>query len=691
MVAAITLGWTGVSRASGVAVTDLAKGATATQLAQSLAGDGVSISNVTYTGDPRAAGTFTGGAGSIGFGTGVALSTGKVQTYPGEELTCAKGVEGPNDCNEDSGTVGTTNSNELGQPGDSDLDALVAPNATQDAAVLQFDVVPKQPVVQFSYVFGSEEYNEYANTSFNDVFAFFVNGRNCALVPGTGDPVSVNTINNGNPVDDTTPHNAQYFRDNVRPSPTIDSQMDGLTTVLTCTADVTAGQTNHMKLAIADTSDGAWDAAVFIQAGSLATVAPVSVSANPVNATEGRPFGGTVATFTDANTGEPASAYSATISWGDGASSAGTISGSGGSFSVSGTHAYGEHGSYATKVTVQRSGSLGTANSSASTAAVAEAPLSVSAKPLGATEGQAWSGTIATFTDGDPGAAASEYSATINWGDGATSAGAISGTGGNFAVGGGHTYAERGSYAVTVTVAEVDNAATATSSGSSATIGDAPLTAAGMGRLSSSPSFSGTVATFADANKGSSAADFAATITWGDGKSSAGSVGGATGSYVVKGSHAFPTAGSFAVKVTVSDVDGSTATAVTTVVIATAIGGPPSVASDDVFAGVRHHGKGHGLKIKSEFAGPGNAVWQFNALKPGPAAGSGKLVYLGAIKQHIKHAGSVTVVFKLKPGWQTAKLYKKVLKLGLKTVQVKLTFTAASGQQYVTTMNVKLM
>ena len=96
-------------------------------------------------------------------------------------------------------------------------------------------------------MFSSDEYNNFSNSSFNDVFAFFVNGVNCATVPGTGEPVSINTINNGNPGGDPTPHNPQLYIDNVRPTPTLDTQMDGLTTVLTCDAAVNAGQSNHMK------------------------------------------------------------------------------------------------------------------------------------------------------------------------------------------------------------------------------------------------------------------------------------------------------------------------------------------------------------------------------------------------------------------------------------------------------------
>jgi hypothetical protein len=260
------------SAGAALSVQDFDHGASPDGLAQQLAGQGVSISNVQYTGANRLAGTFSGGDGIIGFGSGIILDSGFVQTLPGEEGSCQQGVEGPNDCSEAG--PGSDNSNGLGLPGDDELTALSTANgggATEDASVLQFDFVPAGSQVTFSYVFSSEEYNNYSNTSFNDVFAFFVNGTNCATVPGTGGPVSINTINNGNPGGDTTPHNPQFYVDNVRPTPTLDTQMDGLTTVLTCNATVNAGQSNHMKLAIADASDDSLDSAVFLQAGSLSS------------------------------------------------------------------------------------------------------------------------------------------------------------------------------------------------------------------------------------------------------------------------------------------------------------------------------------------------------------------------------------------------------------------------------------
>lgn len=277
---ALALALPAAAQATGVTVTDLRHAGTPQTLAQQLVGGGVSVSNVVFTGPlaeayvGRSAGTFTGGGSSVGFEDGIVMSTGKVQTYP-EDTPCSQGVEGPNTCFEATpttaqGPAGWTNATNLEAPGDEMLTALSG-FPTFDATVLEFDFVPSHATVQFSYVFGSDEYSDYSNTPFNDVFAFYINGSNCAVVPGTGEPVAVNTINNGNDQEggDTTPHHPELFRDNVRPQPTIQSQLDGLTTMLTCTANVTPGQTNHMRLAIADASDPVWDSAVFIGGRSL--------------------------------------------------------------------------------------------------------------------------------------------------------------------------------------------------------------------------------------------------------------------------------------------------------------------------------------------------------------------------------------------------------------------------------------
>jgi hypothetical protein len=241
---------------AAIGTTDLSGALTPTDLANTLAGAGVSVSNVTYVGADEAAGQFTGGNGIVGFDEGVILSSGKVAD-----------VVGPNN---DGGKTTT-----FGNAGDTDLDSLSGFN-TLDAAVLEFDFVPTTSHVQFSYVFSSEEYNEYVNTQYNDAFAFFVNGTNCAVVGDPPVPVTINTINNGNPFGTTPNSHPELYINNEDAS--IDTQMDGLTVVLSCLASVNANQTNQMKLAIADASDFVLDSAVFLKADSLVSIPPTTTT-----------------------------------------------------------------------------------------------------------------------------------------------------------------------------------------------------------------------------------------------------------------------------------------------------------------------------------------------------------------------------------------------------------------------------
>lgn len=264
---AVAIAAFGILRSADAATTTVDLGSqTATQVAQSLLGAGVTISNVTFTGDTRAGGTFAGALAPVGFDAGVILSSGNI----------ADSV-GPNE--------GDSTTTQFEIPGDVDLTALSG-FPTHDASVLEFDFVPDGDKIFFRYVFGSEEYNEYVNTEFNDSFGFFINGTNCATV-GTGGggalPVTINTINNGNPFGAGTITNPALYRNNDPNDPgppAIDSELDGLTVILTCTASVNKSVTNHMKLAIADASDDRLDSVVFIEKGSLSTKPPTTGGAD---------------------------------------------------------------------------------------------------------------------------------------------------------------------------------------------------------------------------------------------------------------------------------------------------------------------------------------------------------------------------------------------------------------------------
>ena len=235
-----------VASAAPWSISALSDGTTAAQLASTLVGPGVAVDNVAFTGDAGAAGLFDDPAASVGLARGVVMSSGLVHD-----------VIGPNEAS-DTGE-------DLGQPGDSQLDALLpAGQTTQDAASLTVEFTPTNPQLAINYVFASEEYEEYVGSQFNDVFAFFVNGTNCALTPGTAAPITVNTINPGS--------NALFYVPN--DDGTYDTDFDGFTVVLTCRAAVNPGVKNTLRLVIADTSDGILDSGVFLQASG--------VSSNPI-------------------------------------------------------------------------------------------------------------------------------------------------------------------------------------------------------------------------------------------------------------------------------------------------------------------------------------------------------------------------------------------------------------------------
>jgi hypothetical protein len=233
----------------------------ATALATALVGAGITISNVTLVGAPTQQGFFSGGAASgIGIDSGIMLTSGSVHNAPG-----------PN--NEDGTTTQT------GTGSDTELTALSG-FTTHDKNILEFDFETTTGDLFFSYVFASEEYNEYVNGSVNDVFAFFVDGVNIALIPGTNTPVSINTVNcgfsTGGALPGSNPSNCDQFVNNdlQNGGPFFDIEYDGFTKVLLASALGLSAGTHHIKLAIADAGDQILDSAVFLKAGSFSATNP---------------------------------------------------------------------------------------------------------------------------------------------------------------------------------------------------------------------------------------------------------------------------------------------------------------------------------------------------------------------------------------------------------------------------------
>jgi uncharacterized protein (TIGR03118 family) len=169
---------------------------------------------------------------------------------------------------------------------------------------------------------------------------------------------------------------------------------------------------------------------------------------------EGQSFTAVVATFTDTDGNTDPTRYAAQITWGDGHVSKGTVAAApGGGFDVMGTNTYAQPGPV--RLTVQVGDRDGDRASASTTNIVGEAAITANGVNVSASPGQPLTNVVvAMFTDADAALRASAFSASINWGDGSTSAGKVvadpSGTG--FDVTGSHTYTAAGSPQITTRV-----------------------------------------------------------------------------------------------------------------------------------------------------------------------------------------------------------------------------------------------
>ena len=246
---------------------------------------GVYISNATFNNSANALPTST--ASKIGIFTngfnfpdfpmfrGIIMTTGNITVAPGPNSSGSSSV---------SNNDGTT---------DADLQSLTTNNVT-GMSKLEFDFLSVSGNVQFEYIFASEEYPEFVCSSYNDIFAFFLTGLhpvtgvqstwNIAIIPGTQLPVTINTLNNGLSAGSATNCNLNYssFYTAVA-SGNAGIQFDGFTKIpansphspfgiplgLLAKSRIVPCATYHMKLAIGNVQDNAYDSGVFLKQGSF--------------------------------------------------------------------------------------------------------------------------------------------------------------------------------------------------------------------------------------------------------------------------------------------------------------------------------------------------------------------------------------------------------------------------------------
>lgn len=218
--------------------------------------------------NPNGIGFFQGPDTIVGFDRGIILSTGNVVDATGPNSDTDVGSELEGDVT------------------DPDLD-LASTGNVFDAVGIEFDFIPLQPTITFRYVFASEEYCEFVGATFNDIFGFFISGPgingpfndgavNLATIPGTPQPVSINSVNYD--------QNSQFYLDNEFPSVRLAAgcgggtetgprfstiEYDGQTVILTATIELQICSTYHIRLLVGDVQDSNLDSAVFLEGGSF--------------------------------------------------------------------------------------------------------------------------------------------------------------------------------------------------------------------------------------------------------------------------------------------------------------------------------------------------------------------------------------------------------------------------------------
>lgn len=226
-------------------------------------------SNITFTGDPKAVGYFNGGY-LFGFNVpqGIVMGSGFVED-----------LDGTNSCSAFA-------SGNTGGGGDPDL-AAASGQTINDACIIEFDFMPTGDTARFNYVFGSEEYHEWVNTQWNDVFGFFLSGPgisgtysndaiNIAIVPGTTSAVTIANVNCGRQQTNCTPPpgsgpNCQFLYDNTNTgnSSFSNTALDAYTSPFVAKNSTETCQWYHIKLAIGDAGDAAYDSGGFLEKGSF--------------------------------------------------------------------------------------------------------------------------------------------------------------------------------------------------------------------------------------------------------------------------------------------------------------------------------------------------------------------------------------------------------------------------------------
>ena len=224
--------------------------ASALQMANLIFGNGVSVTGATYTGDSDASAIFSDGdtisPGVVPSDSGVILSTGEADAFT------RASVGNPN------ARTNTTTPNS--GPNNDPLFNSLAGGSTFDASYLEVEFTPDAGVnfITLEFVFSSEEYPEFAGSIYNDMVGIWIDGNPVSLAAGNGQ-ASVGNINQSGGIN--------LFNSNVDDA--FNTEMDGFTVSMSATIPVRPGETNTLRIGVADVGDNRYDSNLLIASESV--------------------------------------------------------------------------------------------------------------------------------------------------------------------------------------------------------------------------------------------------------------------------------------------------------------------------------------------------------------------------------------------------------------------------------------
>ena len=224
---------------------------------ENLFGFCVDVYDLNVIASPGSVGSFFYTGDDFGISQGAILSTGK-----------AEDAVGPNNS--------TCASSSHASSGDPILNSLNSELLTFDACIIEFDfIAASNNLLACEFIFASEEYPEYVDSWFNDIFGFFISEpyenevgdldpnissqpQNIALLPNSQTPISINNINDN--------ENSNFYVDNTNGD---NIQYDGFTIPIALEKEIMQGVVYRLRIAIADGSDDQYDSALFLKSNSF--------------------------------------------------------------------------------------------------------------------------------------------------------------------------------------------------------------------------------------------------------------------------------------------------------------------------------------------------------------------------------------------------------------------------------------